>query len=141
MKTFNYHLARNLLTLFLFNVLFLLLLFYFSQAEATMIITRQDREKEIIIQTGTIFQIQLEEKGGTGYTWAFDKLNNEYFELLNVETKSIVRKEGSTGNPIIKIWHLKARQKGTAELTLYYYRPWEDKNKAVDRFHLKFKIM
>lgn len=141
MKTFNYHLARNLLTLFLFNVLFLLLLFYFSQAEATMIITRQDQEKEIIIQTGTIFQIQLEEKGGTGYTWAFDKLNNEYFELLNVETKSIVRKEGYTGNPIIKIWHLKARQKGTAELTMYYYRPWEDKNKAVDRFHIKFKIM
>ena len=141
MKTFNYHLARNLLTLFLFKTLFLLPLLSFSQTSATMIITKQDREKEIIIQTGTIFQIQLEEKGGTGYTWAFDKLNNEYFELLNVETKSIVRKEGSTGNPIIKIWHLKARQKGTAELTLYYYRPWEDKNKAVDRFHLKFKIM
>ena len=132
---------KNILSLSLFNVLFLLLLFYFSQAEATMIITRQDQEKEIIIQTGTIFQIQLEEKGGTGYTWDFDKLNNEYFELLNVETKNIVRKEGYTGNPILKIWHLKARQKGTAELTMYYYRPWEDKNKAVDRFHIKFKIM
>ena len=132
---------KNILSLSLFSVLFLLPLLSFSQTSATMIITKQDREKEIIIQTGTIFQIQLEEKGGTGYTWAFDKLNNEYFELLNVETKSIVRKEGSTGNPIIKIWHLKARQKGTAELTLYYYRPWEDKNKAVDRFHIKFKIM
>ena len=141
MKTAMNKFLKNILSLSLFNVLFLLLLFYFSQAEATMIITRQDQEKEIIIQTGTIFQIQLEEKGGTGYTWDFDKLNNEYFELLNVETKSIVRKEGSTGNPIIKIWHLKARQKGTAELTLYYYRPWEDKNKAVDRFHIKFKIM
>ena len=141
MKTFNYHLARNLLTLFLFKTLFLLPLLSFSQTSATMIITKQDQEKEIIIQTGTIFQIQLEEKGGTGYTWAFDKLNNEYFELLNVETKSIVIKEGYTGNPIIKIWHLKARQKGTAELTMYYYRPWEDKNKALDRYHLKFKIM
>ena len=141
MKIFNYHLGRNLLTLFLFNTLFLLPLFSFSQTAAAIIITKQDREKEIIIQAGTIFQIQLEEKGGTGYTWEFDKLNNEYFELLNVETKSIVRKEGYTGNPILKIWHLKARQKGTAELTLYYYRPWEDKNKAVDRFHIKFKIM
>jgi predicted secreted protein len=121
--------------------LFLLPLFSFSQTAAAIIITKQDREKEIIIQAGTIFQIQLEEKGGTGYTWEFDKLNNEYFELLNVETKSIARKEGYTGNPILKIWHLKARQKGTAELTLYYYRPWEDKNKAVDRFHIKFKIM
>jgi predicted secreted protein len=141
MKIFNYHLARNLLTLFLFNTLFLLPLFSFSQTAAAIIITKQDQEKEIIIQAGTIFQIQLEEKGGTGYTWEFDKLNNEYFELLNVETKSIARKEGYTGNPILKIWHLKARQKGTAEITIYYYRPWEDKNKAVDRFHIKFKIM
>ena len=141
MKIFNYHLARPLLTLFLFNTLFLLPLFSFSQTAAAIIITKQDREKEIIIQAGTIFQIQLEEKGGTGYTWEFDKLNNEYFELLNVETKSSARKEGYTGNPIIKIWHLKARQKGTAEITIYYYRPWEDKNKAVDRFHIKFKIM
>jgi len=141
MKIFNYHLARPLLTLFLFNTLFLLPLFSFSQTAAAITITKQDQEKEIIIQAGTIFQILLEEKGGTGYTWECDTLNNEYFELLNVETKSSARKEGYTGNPIIKIWHLKARQKGTAELTLYYYRPWEDKNKAVDRFHIKFKIM
>ena len=141
MKIFNYHLARILLTLFLFNTLFLLLLFSFSQTAAAIIITKQDQKKEIIIQAGTIFQIQLEEKGGTGYTWEFDTLNNEYFELLNIETKSSARKEGYTGNPVIKIWHLKARQKGTAELTFYYYRPWEDKNKAVDRFHIKIKIM
>ena len=141
MKTAMNKFLKNILSLSLFNVLFLLPLLSFSQTATTMIITKQDREKEIIIQAGTIFQIQLEEKGGTGYTWEFDKLNNEYFELLNVETKSSARKEGYTGNPIIKIWHLKARQKGTAELTLYYYRPWEDKNKAVDRFHIKFKIM
>ena len=132
---------KNILSLSLFNVLFLLLLFYFSQAEATMIITRQDQEKEIIIQTGTIFQIQLEEKGGTGYLWEFDTLNNEYFEFLNVATKNILRKEGYTGNPVIKIWHLKAIKKGSAEFTMYCYRPWEDKSKAVDRFHIKLKIM
>ena len=141
MKTFKNQFARNTLTLLLFNNLFLLPLLSFSQTAATMIITKQDREKEIIIKTGTIFQIQLEEKGGTGYLWEFDTLNNEYFQLLNVETKSIVRKEGYTGNPVIKIWHLKAIKKGPAELTMYYYRPWENKNKAVDRFHLKFKIM
>ena len=141
MKTFKNQFARNTLTLLLFKNLFLLPLLSFSQTAATMIITKQDREKEIIIKTGTIFQIQLEEKGGTGYLWEFDALNNEYFQLLNVETKSIVRKEGYTGNPVIKIWHLKAIKKGTAELTLYYYRPWEGKSKAVDKFHIKLKIM
>jgi predicted secreted protein len=141
MKIFNYHLARPLLTLFLFNTLFLLPLFSFSQTAAAIIITKQDQEKEIIIQAGTIFQIQLEEKGGTGYTWEFDKLNNEYFELLNVETKSIARKEGYTGNPVIKIWHLRAIKKGPAELTIYYYRPWEGKSKAVDKYHIKLKTM
>ena len=141
MKTFKNQFARNTLTLLLFNNLFLLPLLSFSQTTATMIITKQDREKEIIIKTETIFQIQLEEKGGTGYLWEFDTLNNEYFQLLNVETKSIVRKEGYTGNPVIKIWHLKAIKKGPAELTIYYYRPWEGKNKAVDRFHIKIKIM
>jgi predicted secreted protein len=127
--------------MFLFNTLFLLQLFSFSQTAAAIIITKQDQEKEIIIQAGTIFQIQLEEMGGTGYLWEFDTLNNEYFELLNVETKNILRKEGYTGNPVIKIWHLKAIKKGTAELTLYYYRPWEGKSKAVDKCHIKLKTM
>jgi len=141
MKTFKNHFARNTLTLMLFKILFLLLLFSFSQAEATMIITRQDQEKEIIIQAGTIFQIQLEEKGGTGYAWEFEKFNSEYIELIKVETKSIARKEGYTGNQISKIWYLKTLKKGPAELTLYYYRPWEGKSKAVDKFHIKLKIM
>jgi len=141
MKTFNNLFAPNTLTLLLFKILFLLRLFSVSQAAATIIITRQDQEKEIIIQAGTVFQIQLEEKGGTGYAWDFEKFNCEYFELIKVETKNIARKEGYTGNPVIKIWHLKAIKKGTAELTLYYYRPWEGKSKAADRFHIKLKIM
>jgi predicted secreted protein len=48
--------------------------------------------------------------------------------------------EGYTGNQIIKTWFLKALKKGSAELTMYYYRPWEDKKKAADRFHIKLKI-
>ena len=108
---------------------------------ADTVLTKHDDDKTIVVNSGTVIEIQLEEKGSAGYSWEFDKLNNKYFEFLNVETKNIVRKEGYTGNPILKIWHLKARQKGTAELTMYYYRPWEDKNKAVDRFHIKFKIM
>ena len=141
MKTFKNQFARNTLILLLFNSLFLLLLFSFSQAEATMIITRQDQEKEIIIQAGTIFQIQLEEKGGTGYAWEFEKFNSEYIELIKVETKSIARMEGYIGGDIVKTWHLKTLKQGTAVLTMYYYRPWEDKNKAADRFHIKLKIM
>jgi predicted secreted protein len=141
MKTLKNQFVRNTLTLLLFKGLFLLRLFSVSQAEETIIITQQDQNKEIIVKAGTVFQIQLEEKGGTGYAWDFEKFNSEYFELINVETKSIQRKEGYTGNPVIKIWHLKAIKKGTAELTLYYYRPWEGNSKAVDKFHIKLKIM
>ena len=142
MKTFNNLFAPNTLTLLLFNILFLLMFFSISRAGETIIITQQDQNKEIIIvKAGTVFQIQLEEKGGTGYAWDFEKFNSEYFELIKVETKNILRKEGYTGNPVIKIWHLKAIKKGTAELTLYDYRPWEGKSKAADRFHIKLKIM
>jgi predicted secreted protein len=87
-----------------------------------------------------IFQIQLEEQGGTGYTWKFESFDNEIFELLKVETKGTGRNKGYTGNQIIKIWFIKALKKGSAELAMYYYRPWEDKNKAADRFHIKLKI-
>ena len=141
MKTFNNLFAPNTLTLLLFNILFLLMFFSISRAGETIIITQQDQNKEIIVKAGTVFQIQLEEKGGTGYAWEFEKFNSEYIELIKVETKSIARMEGYTGNQIIKTWFLKALKKGSAELTMYYYRPWEDKNKAADRFHIKLKIM
>jgi predicted secreted protein len=121
--------------------LFLLLFFSLSLAGEPIIITKQDQNREIIVKAGTVFQIQLEEKGGTGYAWEFEKFNSEYFELIKVETKNIAKKEGCTGNPIIKIWHLKAIKKGPAELTMYYYRPWEDKNRAADKFHIRLKIM
>lgn len=103
-------------------------------------INRNHSNRIIRVKSGTVIQIQLEEKGGTGYLWAFDKFDTKYLELLKVETTDIAKKEGYTGNPIIKTWYIKAKQKGTTEIDMYYYRPWEDKNRAADSFCIKFEI-
>jgi len=83
--------------------------------------------------------MELEEKGATGYLWELDELDNKYFEVIKIETRSIA-KEGITGAPVTKVWQLKTKQPGKTTLKMFYYRPWEGKQKAVDAFNIKVEI-
>jgi predicted secreted protein len=104
-----------------------------------LMIGKQDNGKEITAKRGDIIQIELERSGGTGYEWYLDQDYKEYFELLKEDQKELSR-EGFVGTPVITRWQLKAVKQGDAELKLFLYRNWEDKDKAASLFKIKVKI-
>lgn len=111
-----------------------------SKNNKMVIIKKQDNGKETTVKLGDLIQIQLDTLGSAGYIWQFDNLDNEYFELFAEETKENSKK-GFTGAPVLKCWQLKTKKAGESEIRLYHYRVWEGKDKAIDTFLIKVRII
>ncbi len=103
-------------------------------------LTKVDNGKEITIQIGNVLQIELERFGGTGYDWYLDQSYKKYFELVkeNTETR---QSRGLVGTPVMKKWKLRAIQRGETDVRLLLYREWEGKDKAVETFKVRVKIL
>lgn len=106
--------------------------------EPDVILKKQDSGKEITVKVGQVIQVQLEAIGGTGYWWYVEKLDPRYLELLSEKTR--VASDGRLGGPVLGLWTFRAREPGTAEITLDYYRTWEGVAKALDHFGVRVQI-
>jgi predicted secreted protein len=60
---------------------------------------------------------------------------------MSVKTPEPPEKSDLVGGPVKKTWLIKAREKGKTELRFLHFRPWEGKEKAVDSFILKVRIV
>ena len=109
-----------------------------AAAEVTALQAKDDG-REIQVKVGAIIELSLEETAGTGYSWAFDRLDEQHFELLKTETRSPAEKH-LVGGPVLKTWRLKAKSAGKSQLTLNYFRPWEGQAKAAKHFQVKVSI-
>jgi predicted secreted protein len=101
-------------------------------------ITKVDNSKEIILHEGERFRIELEELGSAGYNWYFDNLDEEQLELISKSTRAI--SDGKVGAPVMGVWLMKAKNKGSTEIKMDYYRIWEGKDKATEHFSIKLLI-
>lgn len=99
----------------------------------------KDNGKEIQVKAGTMIQLSLEERGGTGFVWEFHQFDERHFEIVKTETKPLAEKN-RVGGPILKTWELKAREAGETKLSLDYFRPWEGRAKAVEHYLVKVRI-
>jgi predicted secreted protein len=99
----------------------------------------QDNGKEIRMQAGEVIELALEEQGGTGFTWEFDHLDKNHFQVAHTETRSLAA-QPLMGGPVLKVWQLKTKGPGEARLGLDYLRPWEGRGKAVKHFEVKVHI-
>ena len=97
-----------------------------------MTITTGDNGKEITLHKGERFRIVLEELGSAGYNWYFDNLDEEHLELVSKSTRTI--SDGEVGAPVMGVWLMKAKNKGSTEIKMDYYRIWERKDKATEHF-------
>jgi predicted secreted protein len=101
---------------------------------AEMVILKQpDGGKNFTIGVGTVILIELEEQGATGYLWLLDALDQRFFDLLRVES-NVGERNGIVGAPLMKVWELRAKQRGKTGLEFSYCRPWEGKGSSLDRF-------
>lgn len=103
-------------------------------------LSKGDNGKEIAIKVGDILQIELERFGGTGYEWYLDKSYKTYFELMK-EDAGAGESGGLVGTPVVRTWKLRAIEEGETDIRLFLYREWEGKDKAVETFKVKVKIL
>ena len=106
--------------------------------EPAVVLQKQDNGKEVCIKGGQVFQIQLEGMGGTGYCWYVQPSDVRHVELLSEKTKA--QFEGRVGGPVLGLWNFRAKEPGTAEIKMDYYRNWEGIEKAAERFRLKVTV-
>lgn len=106
--------------------------------EPDVILTKQDNGKEITLKVGQVIQVQLEGIGGTGYWWYVENLDPRYWELLSEKTRAA--SDGRVGGPVLGLWTFRAKEPGTAEIAMNYYRTWEGAAKALDHFGVRIKI-
>ena len=97
--------------------------------------------KKIELKVGDEIQIELKTVGSAGYAWYFDKLDQDFFDLMGEEGKSIAPEKGDVvGTPVVMIWKLRARKPGNSMIRMLCYRPWEGKDKAVNQFEIRVHI-
>jgi predicted secreted protein len=112
----------------------------FSRGAGMVTVDKAFNGKEIDLNAGDVFRVELEQLGAAGYVWEIDDLDRDHFEILSVSTPD-PRDEGDiVGGPLLKTWLIKTKKVGTAELKFLYYRVWEGKQNALDTFVLKVRI-
>jgi len=106
--------------------------------EPDVILQKQDSGKEITVKAGQVIQIQVEGMGGTGYWWYVQNLDAGCVELLSEKTRVV--SDGRMGGPVLGLWTFRAKEPGTTEIKMDYYRSWEGSAKAADHFQVTIKI-
>ncbi len=122
---------------------FLIFLSGFSEVgamgkEPEVILQQQDHGKEINLKAGQAVEVQLEGMGGTGYWWYVQNLDAQHLELLSEKTK--VASDGRVGGPVLGLWTFRAKEPGSTEIKMDYYRKWEGVEKAIEKFRVKITI-
>jgi predicted secreted protein len=103
-----------------------------------------DEGRQITVHVGDRIHVELKLFGSTGYDWYLDQSYEQNFELLKDEKKEYyaeIHGKGLVGTPLLRIWELRATQKGERDITLRLYRDWEGKDRAVKKFIIGIKIL
>jgi predicted secreted protein len=109
-----------------------------NDSHGLMILTNKNNGQEIELKKGDLFQIELFQLGGAGYSWNFEKLNPEYLELVSNGTRPI--DTDRIGGPVLAVWVFKVKKTGGTEIEMDHYRIWEGKNKAINHFEIRLLI-
>ncbi len=108
------------------------------EKQPDVILQKQDNGKEITLKSGQTLQVQLEAMGGAGYWWYVQDLDPRFFELLS--EKSRAASDGRVGGPVLGIWTFRAKEPGSSEIKMGYYRSWEGAARAAEHFRVKVQI-
>ena len=103
------------------------------------VLKKQDHGKEIVMNVGEVIQVELEPMGSAGYQWSVVDLDAACLEVLPKETRTLSGTD-RIGAPVIEIWKFRARKKGSFDLMMRHYRPWEGVEKSTQSFSLRLVI-
>jgi predicted secreted protein len=108
------------------------------EKQPDVILQKQDNGKEVALKSGQEIQVQLEAMGGAGYWWYVQGLDSRFFDLLSEKTQPA--SDGRVGGPVLGIWTFRAKEAGSSEIKMDYYRSWEGVGTAAEHFRVKVRI-
>lgn len=121
-----------------FAVILLLFCLTFS-ASATAIYQKKDSGKKLNVIMGNSFKIKLPSNPTTGFDWHFEGLDAKSFMVVSSGFNPPNTKLVGAGG--VDWWEIKALKPGQHKIRLLYYRVWEGKGKAVDKYQLIFNVL
>ena len=106
-------------------------------AGVTVTLTAADNGKVVDVVEREAIALRLRENAATGYRWEFDGLDRTYIEAQGGESVSQADASGTGGDTR---WILVPRKRGTVEVRLKRWRPWEGEESVRERFAVTLKI-
>ena len=110
-----------------------------GQKPKGLVLTKNDDGKDIVVPEGAIFEVRLEQHGGTGYLWQIVGLDEAHLKVLE-STETPVKGGKIVGGPLLRTWEIQAVNAGQTDLKILLYRPWEGPEKAAESFQVKILI-
>jgi len=106
-------------------IVLLSFLFIFIVGCASPTFILKDNNNGIVknIEVGQTFNVELQAKPGTGFSWFFE--SNNHLKKIG-KSEFISQKEMKLGGIELQIYKFEAIKKGKTELILNYKRSWED---------------
>ncbi|MDZ4165882.1 MAG: protease inhibitor I42 family protein [Smithellaceae bacterium] len=98
----------------------------------------EDSGKAFSIATGQSFRIELPSNPSTGFDWHVDVLDQNNFKVVNSDYNPSAKKLIGAGGT--RWWEIKAVKRGKANIRLLYYRVWEGKGKASDKYEIEIAV-
>ena len=103
-----------------------------------LLVGQRHQGKKIYIETGKPFRLELTANPTTGFNWYLDDLDESYLKVK--DSGYIASRNGRIGAPGVSYWEFMPLKEGNSVIRLLYYRSWEGKAKAVDKYQVKIRI-
>ncbi len=91
----------------------------------TVVLTREESGKTLIVPLGSRVTVELEGRPGTGYGWSLHSGDASVLKPLGKPKNVIPRPERKLDGVELTVFRFKAVRKQTCALEFVYRRPWE----------------
>lgn len=95
-----------------------------------------DNGKTVSVRKGTEVQVELEDRGTTGYRWSIDAIDDR---VLAPAGEQAVAYPG-IGAGSHRVFRFETRGAGSSQLSLKLWRSWEGDSSVIQRFDVTVRV-
>lgn len=92
--------------------------------------------KQIDVASGDTLEVRLQENRTTGHKWILESEGG----AVCSQVSDAFEPGDAVGQPGTHVWVFRAEKQGSADITLAYRRPWEEKQTPVRTFTLHVRV-
>jgi len=106
-----------------------------------VVVTGDQSNSTITVETGDVIAIQLSANPSTGYGWTVENLDSAILEQVGeIEYKQEKSDQPIVGAPATAIMRLKAVGSGETAVKLIYHRSWETDVEPLETFSMNVVV-